>query len=66
MAKKLTLKVTADEFSLLADILSSTKDCMEYDDFSDSYIDGGKFILSLTKTEYEVLTKLDLYQALKK
>lgn len=65
MAQKLTLKLTADELSILADILNSTKDCMEYDDFTDSYIDGGKFILSLTKSEYEVLTKLDLYKALK-
>lgn len=65
MAKKLTLKVTEDELSLLADILSSTKDCMEYDDFCGSYTDGGKFILSLTEREYEVLTKLDLYKALK-
>lgn len=58
--KKLTIKLTPDEWSVLYSVLSSAKECMEYDECCGTYTDGGRFLLSLDEDEYQTLLKIDL------
>lgn len=60
MKKKITLKVTNEEYGLLLDLILSAQDCMSYDEFSGNYTDGGKFILSLDENEYKTLMNIKL------
>lgn len=58
--KKLTIKLTLEEWSVLNSVLSSTKECMEYDDVCGTYTDGGRFLLSLGEDEYNTLMNIEL------
>ena len=60
MKKKVTLKVTTEEYGLLLDLIFSARDCMSYDEFSGYYSDGGKFILCLDENEYKTLMNIKL------
>lgn len=60
MKKKITLKVTSEEYGLLLDLIMSTRDCMSYDEFSGDYTDGGRFILCLDENEYKTLMNIKL------
>ncbi len=63
MAKKkdkIKLELTAEEWSVLNSVVSSAQECMEWDDDTQTYTDGGRFILSLEKDEYETLMKLNI------
>lgn len=54
------INVTAKQWSVLFDILFAAKECLLWDDEMQMYVDGGRFILSLTKEEYEVLRSIEL------
>lgn len=60
MEKKITIKLTSDEFSVLLSILLSVRDCMEYEECTQSYTDGGRFILSLDEKEFKALHTINL------
>lgn len=60
MEKKITIKVTPDEYGVLLSLLLSARDCMEYDECTQSYTDGGRFLLSLDEKEFKALHTISL------
>lgn len=62
MKRQVSIKLTFDEYSVLLELLQSVRDCMEYDEDTQSYTDGGRFILSLDEEEYKALNSINLLQ----
>lgn len=60
MKRQVSIKLTLDEWSVLLEVLQSARDCMEYDEDTQSYTDGGRFILSLDEEEYKALNTINL------
>lgn len=58
--KKVTIKVTPDEYSILLDILSSVKEIMEWDEGMQEYTDHDNFVYCMSKEEYETLQKMNI------
>lgn len=58
--KKIKVELTPSEYSILIDILNSTKDCLEWDEGLQEYTDGGRFMISFTKGEYKTLNNIRL------
>lgn len=58
--KKVTIKVTPDEYSILLDILSSVKEIMQWDDDMQEYTDHDNFVYSMSKEEYETLQRMTI------
>lgn len=52
--------LTLTQYSILCDILNATKDCMEWDEGMQEYTDGGNFIYSMTKEEYEQMQNIKM------
>lgn len=58
--KKVTLKLTLDEAYIVSLVVSSAKDCMQYDEDMQEYTDGGRFILSLSEEDYKTLMNIHI------
>lgn len=58
--KKITIKVTPEEYSILLDILSSVKDIMQWDDTMQEYTDHDNFVYCMSKEEYETLQRMTI------
>ena len=56
MNKKIEL--TFEQCCLLRGILGSVTDAMQFDEEDGCYLDGGRFIFSMSKTEYNVFKRL--------
>ena len=57
---KCILHLTLDEIDILRTLLMEAKDRMEYDKDMGLYTDGGRFVVSFSKAEYETLMRINL------
>lgn len=58
--KKISVKLTSYEMYILSLVLDSAKDCLDWDADLQQYTDGGRFLISLDKAEYETLMNISL------
>jgi len=52
-----TVKLTTDEIYAVSITLNAVLDCLQWDEDLEAYTDGGDFVFSVDKEEYEALKK---------